>query len=543
MKFLAKLKNFHVIGGLLRVTILTGLILIFLAGILLITSAALAGYGRENQKGGDFYGSLRDWDRAFNAITGTAKEIDRLSQELDKLKKKTLGVESWLSILKRRRILADSYSAAVPSYNEAVKRAVKAYPYSQAITAIAAAALIKDSALTNETENQIRAWLPLLLEPEFGNLRLSIHVLLGDFKNPLTASSLPRDLATSENEIIIKDLAILNILRGDIRGAAAMIQGILSSPIAVSDEFLRFTAEYYYDFGDLQRAAQIFSVIPGDKALQRQADALYLAGFIDNARSIWKLLLDSPDEKSLYNLAMSAFDKNETFNYLEKLVYANPNSETISRQAGIIRYSRILGKSQAIAVLENSNFSAKYPYIDLEIRKRRSEDWSLGRQIAETWLLLDRHPENEELYEWAAWFIFFQRFYDEADFLFRRAWQYQFDGDWVKLYKALKAMSDNKLDEASDIFLSIPEESWYIHANLGRILEAERSVSRAVTQYERAASLINSPIAASRIQYRIARCFIAMGNVSEAIRALSLALDFDPDNASAHFELDKLSQK
>ncbi|MDR2731025.1 MAG: hypothetical protein LBB81_09050 [Treponema sp.] len=543
MNFLAKLKKNPANSNLLRVTILTGLILLFLTGILLVTSAALAGYGKENPKEENFYRGLRDLDKAFNAITGTAKEIDGLSREFDKLEKRALGVESWLSVLKRRRILALSYSAAVQPYKEAVKRAVKAYPYSQVITAVAAAALIKDSALTNETENQIRAWLPLLLEPEFGNLRLSMYVLLGDFKNPHTASVLPRDLGAGDNEIIIKDLAILNVLHGDIHGAAAMIQGVLSSPITVSDEFLRFTAEYFYDFGDLQRAAQIFSVISGDTALQRQADALYLAGFIDNARSIWKMLSDTPDEKSLYNLSVISFDRNEAFDYLEKLVKAYPDSETSSRQAGLIRYSRMLGKPQAIAVLENSNISTKYPYIDLEIRKRRGEDWSLGRQIAETWLLLDRHPENEELYEWAAWFIFFQRFYDEAGFLFRRAEQYRLGGDWVKLYKALKAMSDNKLDEASGIFLSIRAENWYIHANLGRILEAERSLSRAVAQYERAASLINSPVAASRIQYRIARCFIAMGNISEAIRALSFALDFDPDNTSAQFELDRLIMK
>jgi tetratricopeptide (TPR) repeat protein len=270
---------------------------------------------------------------------------------------------------------------------------------------------------------------------------------------------------------------------------------------------------------------------------------LYLAGFIDNARSIWKLLSNSQDEKSLYNLALSSFDGNEAFDYLERLVKANPDSETNSRQAGLIRYSRMLGKSQAIAVLENSKFSAKYPYVDLEIRKRRGEDWNLGRQIAETWLLLDRHPENEELYEWAAWFIFYQRYYDEAAFLFRRADQYQLGGDWVKLYKAFKALSDNKLDEASDFFSSLPAENWYIYANLGRILEAEHSVSRAITQYERAASLINSPHAASRIQYRIARCFTALGNTSEAVRALIFALDFDPDNTSAQFELDKLTMK
>jgi hypothetical protein len=45
---------------------------------------------------------------------------------------------------------------------------------------------------------------------------------------------------------------------------------------------------------------------------------------------------------------------------------------------------------------------------------------------------------------------------------------------------------------------------------------------------------------ASRIQQRIARCFVAMGRQSEAMRVLFYALDLDPGNLSARVDLERM---
>jgi tetratricopeptide (TPR) repeat protein len=527
----------------LRITLAAGLILLVLAGGVLTVFYLIERSGsKETRRQDNFFSMMREYDRSVRINAGTEREFDRLNRELDRLEKKAIGVESRLSVLKRRRDLARIHPPSTENYNNSIKRSLKAYPQSQPLAAFAAAALVRDSAVTRQGREQLREWLSLLDEPAFNSLRLSLHVLLGDFRSPQSASRLPQDIVSDGSEIITTDLAILKILRADYRGASADIQTLLVSSPSPSVDALRFAAEYYYDFGDPRRSAQLFSFIDNEAAMIRQADALYLAGFTDSARSLWSILEDSPIGNSLYNLAVTTDDHDEAAAFLEKLAKTDTVSGENSRQFGLIRYSRLFDYDGAIAILQNDKLPvSKFPYIDLEICRRQGRYRERDRQVADAWLLLDRHLENEDLYEWAAWLMFFQQNYREAGILIKRIDDYGFTQQWAQICRAIYLMRDGDLETAENILRSVPAESaeWPVFANLGRILEARRSPAPALEQYEIAVSKLQNPRTASRVQLRAARCLFTIGRRNDARRALEYALELDPDNISVRLELDR----
>ncbi|MCL2808990.1 MAG: hypothetical protein FWD24_02855 [Treponema sp.] len=547
---------------LLRVTLFAGLILLVLSGAVfsffLLVEVNIFSSTRQQD---NFNKILLEFDIAFNELFFTDREFQYLNNELNRLEKRAITVESWLSILKRRRAVAKIHPPSAVYYRGSIDNALKAYPSSQQIIAIAAASILKDTAINKETEEQLRAWLPLITDPSLNNLRLAIHVILGDFTNPQRASDLPDFLSSDGTESISINLAVLKILRDNFRGAASDINGLMNIASAnnnVSYDVLFLAAEYHYDFGELLRSAEIFSYIvevlstelPSniiEKTLSRQADALYLAGYTDIVRAIWKLLSEYSNETSLYNLSIISNER-DAASYLERLINIDTEIDTnenslLARQFGLIRYSRMLEYYQAISLLQNSmTFSPnEYPYVDLEICKRHSQGQILGRQIAETWLLLDRHERNEELYKWAVWHFFFQRSYDEAKIILDRFRLLDLSASWINNYRAIYLMNEGYLDAAEDLLRSIPslESDWTVHANLGRILETTRYFARAVEQYELAAVKVQNPKDAAKIQIRLAKCFTALNRHHEATNAHLHALELDPENLTVRLELDR----
>ena len=623
-------------NGLLRVTLLAGLILIFITGVsLLIFHSIGRNASAQARRQNNFSQLLSEYDMSLSVFYRTEREYDQLHLALDRLEKNAIGVESWLSILKRRRALTLSHPPSLVFYHRSIDRALDAFPASQQIAAIAAAAIVKDSKITSEDETRLRALLSVTNDPSFNSLCLSIHILIGDFKDPQSAAVVSPNIASDGSEALNINLAVLKIIRGDKQGSAADIQRMMNiydnerlaynmgqieenseqrinreqfaagnkqladggelfddyieyfadgsdlleiggvdlaeaeKPIEyrTADKVLRFAAEFYYDFGDLSRSAEIFSFLNDPSAMSRQADALYLAGFDDSAKYIWNMLAsqlseakNSQDDSlivtALYNLAIIALEQNDlqyAASYLERLNNikdSDSNQHLLScRQFGLIRFSRMQELPRAAALLRgNSAFPPQdYPYIDLEICKRLSSEWNLNRQAAETWLLLDRHPENEDLYKWAAWSFFFQRRYDEIPILIDRINLLHYMSSWANLYKAILLMNEGYLENAETILLSIPEEEaeWPVNANLGRIYDEMLSHSRAIRQYETAVkkqqeTSPQNKKTAARLQQRIARGYSAQGKQSDALRAMLQALDLDPDNMSIRLELERM---
>jgi len=531
----------------LRVTLLAGLILfILICGAFVFLYFSERSIWKGFRKQDSFSSILREYDAAASEIYGTQREYDRLQRELDRLEKKAISVESWLSILKRRRSLAKEHQPSLENYRSSINNALKAYPTSEPIIAVACASLVKNFAVNREIEAKLRDWLPFITDPSLNMLRLSLHAVLGDLNSPQKAQVIPGDIFSDGTESVTVNLAALKVLRADYHGASAEIQTLLNKD--PSPEALRFAAEYNYDFGDIIRSAELFSMLNTNDALGRQADALYLAGFTDNAISIWTTLANLQDEISLYNLAVTSDNRDTEADYLEKLINLETTSNSESRQFAIIRYSRLLDYPKALELLrrELKSSAKKNPYIDLEICKRLTQEQNPSLQIAQTWLLLDRNERNEELYKWACWLFFFQRDYDEALILLNRMDMYMFKEDWVDVYRAIYYMLEGALDSAEYLLRQklFREQNWYVSANYGRILESMHSPSRALEQYELAAEKL-MPLnpqrsrAAANVQIHIARCFNALKRPADARRALLFALEFDPDNLTAQIELDR----
>jgi tetratricopeptide (TPR) repeat protein len=502
---------------------------------------------------------------------------------LDRLEKKALGVESHLAVLKRRRALAFGDPRFLPSYQEAAQRAAGLFPYSQPLAAIAMEALLRGKAVIDgEGMERMGEYAGRISETRLMPLVLSWHILSGGMKDPAAAMKLPNREAlftltlplfsgtgsSGENEGLLMDLTILRILEGDLAGANVRIGDLLRpSPGGepAPPEIVRFAAEFFYNYGNPRRAAELFAQFSDPRLLAREGDALWLAELPQGARTIWTVLTapqapgqdGTPPEirvRSLYNLAAAATDRTEAAGYLTRLLAegrqrnaADTGGETGLESGyvyGIIRYTRLLDNSRARAILEEGTLR-NHPLLDLELLRRRGETWPVDRIVAETWLLLGRHPEAEGLYQWGAYFFDYQRRYEETAQLLKNAEYRHFDGYWTVLHRALAMIREGRFNEGEELLKTVPSPAgiWQAPANIGRIMEARRSYAAALEYYETAAGLVKNEKAAAGIQLRIARCLQALGRDRESRRVLEYALDLDPENLNARLEIRRLESR
>ena len=213
---------------------------------------------------------------------------------------------------------------------------------------------------------------------------------------------------------------------------------------------------------------------------------------------------------------------------------------------GLIRYTRMLDTPRSIVILAEEGLK-KNPFLDLELFRRRLDTWPVDKSLAEAWLLLERHPEEERLYRWAAYFFDRQKQYTETAQLLKNAANRQIAGPWLDLHRALALIREGKVSGGEKILKDalaerrlLPEAAWLYHANLGRVSEDRRSFSAALDYYRTAAGLVTDKADAARLQLRISRCLKVLGRDGESRRALENALEFDPDNLDARYELRRL---
>jgi tetratricopeptide (TPR) repeat protein len=531
-----------------------------------------------------FYRDLRQYD-ALLAGSPAPENPEPFNLMLDRLEKNALGVESHLAVLKRRRALAFGNPRFYPPYQQAARRAAAAFPYSQPLAAAALEALLRENPGADKKQTEeMKDYAGRISESRLMPLVLAGHILSGGMKDPAAAASLPNlealftltlpllpgERFRRENEGLLLDLTILRTLEGDLSGAGARLADLLlPSPEGepAAPETLRFAAEFFYNYGNPRRAAELFARFSDPGSLSREADALWLADLPGGARNIWTVLAapQGPEQagidpeiraRSLYNLAASAPDKPEETAHLNRLLaegrlltsagngLLSPSSGGRGESSylyGIIRYTRLVDGLRARAILEEGELR-KHPLLDLELLRRRSETWPVDRTIAETWLLLGRHPEDERLYQWGAYFFDYQRYYEETAQLLKVAGYHGITGPWADLHTGLSMIREGKLTEGEEQLKTIPAAAgmWQAPANIARVLEARRSASAALEYYETAAALVKNRKAAAGIQLRIARCLRTLGRERESRRVLEYALDLDPENLNARLELRRL---
>jgi hypothetical protein len=508
---------------------------------------------------------------------------------LDALEKKAMDTENLLSVLKRRRNLAfhapRDREQYLSSYISAAGRARKSFPHSSQIGALAAETLVLSESPAAGIAAELRE-LALLISRNYQDLSLCFSVYSGSMSDPTLAMSLPKELFPllcslaqgEEREKYLVNLCIRTLLDNNAQEATAMVNSLFENTPPLMEQTILFGAEFFYDHGNYLRSAELFSAFSDNQNMSRQGDALWLAGFIDSARGLWQATLSrnrteeevfgednasAVKARASYNLAATAPTINDAEHWLEELFSYGSEYEP-GQIFGVIRYSRILPLDKAILVLEQTDFP-KEGLFDLELVRRRSQNWTVDRTVAETWLLLNRHPADGRLYEWAVWYFDFQRRYEETALALRNTGINRVEGPWSALHRAYAMLRQDQLSDAEQTLRSIvrsPESTrapgrfqqplWQARADLGLLLEKKRNYEEALQCYEiaagqlaglfnygegrSAAKITPEQRDAARVQVYIARVFRTMGKTQESIRALDYALDLDPDNMEAKLE-------
>jgi tetratricopeptide (TPR) repeat protein len=181
--------------------------------------------------------------------------------------------------------------------------------------------------------------------------------------------------------------------------------------------------------------------------------------------------------------------------------------------------------------------------LDLELVRRRLEEWEIKRTVAETWLLLGRYPREEGIYRWGAWYFDRQRQFPETALLLRQARMNGIDDSVLVLHDVFRLIREDLLAEAEALLAERAENTslWQVPANLGLIAESRRSLSPALEYYERAASLTKNRLSEAKVRLRTARCLRMLGRDGESRRELEHILELDPENLNARLELRRLN--
>ena len=459
---------------------------------------------------------------------------------LDGLEKKAVDTENILSVLKRRRYqalhAAEDREQYLNSHIEAAARVRKQFPHSPQIGAVAAEALIlKGFTGKGETAAEIQELASLMSEGALSNLALVFSIYSGAMGDPAQALNIRKELFTllcsmakgEEREKYLVNACIRTILDNNSLEAGpaspasltsltspayAMVNALFTEP-PIRDETIIFGAEFFYDYGNYLRSAELFSAFSDSRSLARQADAQWLAGFADSARGLWRMAaadtrstankslstdIDIPSIKarSFYNLASTASDPREAGRYLEQLFAANAEYKS-AQTYGIIRYSRLVPADRAIAILSEAD-PEKEGLFDLELLRRRSEQWDVNKSVTETWMLLNRHSKDGRLFEWAVWYFDFQRRYEETALALRNAGINRVEGPWSALHRAFGLIREHNFAEAEKTLRSIvrsPQETksapgrrtqplWQAGAGLAMLLEKQNNLQEALQYYE-----------------------------------------------------------
>ena len=516
-----------------------------------------------------FIRELRDFDR-FDApgrvLAG--ENPAQIERRISRLQRQAQSVEEHLSVLKRRRELALLDRRYIVYYERAAREAAEQFPFSSPLALVAAEAVILGS--PPEARALLGAYAGRVTQARFGPVELAIHALAGNLDDPAQAAGVPAienllsqgfsgNPAGSQNLLVNEFL--LRAARGDIPGASARLNALLDSAETAASGgpgIQRMAAEFFYDHNNPSRAAELFARLASDHAgdadILRLADSLALAGEIPGARNIWFALSVNPAasggfsqpelarSRVFYNMAASSADRQEELLWLERLFsYRAQRRQNPMDSAGVysvIRYTRLFDTARGIAILEEES-SHQDPLLDLELLRRRLDTWPPGRAAAEVWLLLNRHPRDEAIHEWAAWYFEHRRLYAEAARVLNNATHNGMTGSWIALHRAIALLRQGEIAEGERLLREAGTGSrdWRIFANLGRVHESHRRISAALEAYEAAAVLVDERTAAAQVHMRLSRNLEALGRRHESRIALERALELDPDNLTIRREL------
>ena len=562
---------------IIKIVCAAGLILLLLLFGLTLGTSFLANTGILPVRKGrqDFYQTLYLFDRvlAMEDVNGRTNHT-HIGNLLTELEKSAVGAEAWLSLLKRYRKLAKQYGEYAEGYQDAVGLAERKYPHSAPIAALSAEAALSadaDDAFSRKAGKLEKTALllsgsGLLSQAAFFPIAFCLYAAGGSFDTIDSARSVkntdtlfdafngsPRAAGGDAREAMLVDAALLKIVDGR-REAAGVGLARLQPGKAALPVTLSFMANYSFDFASPLLAAELWAEAGGEKNLARAASALYVAGKTESAVNLWLLLMKDQaggDGKFLYNLAAAAGDSEKT-PYLEQLLAGTGNGgyDTDAVNAGLVMYTRLQTGERARAILSDYPLTRETALLDLEYLRRSLETMPPDRAVAETWLLLDRHPRAEEVYRWAAWYFEYQRRYGDLEALRHFAGQNHVEDTFLMFHRALRLARDGNIQESLDM-LESPDAgpAWQRRANAALLLYARREYAAALKRWEEAAAMLPSdgaPFvrgAGARIYLKMAQCRRILGGRTEDIRRdLERARELDGENLDVRLALGRLDR-
>jgi hypothetical protein len=621
-----------------------------LVGALVYISVATGAspFKTTSKEGANWSTKLSDFDHLFSQYGQNPLQVnpELLSSILDSLETASAGAQSRLSLLKRRRALAAFARAAGNSafvsaaaeqhaaffktaYRTATQKAAADFPYSAPVHALACEALFWHTGRLDDLQRQE---LQRLAEPllQTGTLTEGTYLPLafsflsaGDtFPRLEDALSHPRAAALfavaalrttwppragETQQPLLLDAALIHLLKSTAAGGAdsgADTAALVSALDAFDDatgKTLRFLADYYFDFGDLNRAGELFARLGGAENLEMAGAALYLANNPASAMNFWRALSEgdsiktTPQMRARYNLASrgnAALSTQEAApetgaeqdsappspdprqlpearTYIkgleEILVFGagQPEYEAITIPA-LTLYTRFFPAARALAILDGDTRTQTSPLLDMEAIKRRALQAGIQKTAGETWRLLNRHATNAPVYQWAAWFFEYQHLYSEAEAIRYVASRNKIDTPQVTLNESFARIRHEDYEGAEQTLAALkahapaPDETPLYqhdqaasHANLGLLQEARHAQAAALENYETALHILaanpQSPPTirrkAARLYILTARLYNTRQRTSESRTALAAALALDPDNINIHFALSRLGNR
>jgi hypothetical protein len=531
----------------------------------------------------DFYQNLYLFDNVLDmeSLNGSLNHT-HIGNLLETLEKSAVGTEAWLSLLKRYRKLSKQYPGYADGYRGAVSLAEKKYPHSALIAALSAeAALLADpSGAPPEKLNKTALLLSEsgpLSQGSFFPIAFCLYASGGSLDTVESAHSVKRidalfdafngnmpysggdGTAERVREAMLVDAALVKIVDGR-REEAAYGLARLEPDKVVLPKTLSFIANYSYDFANPLLAAELWVKSGGESDLARAASALYIGGETEGARSLINLWLaltkyaaagaktdtgSASRGRALYSAAAMAASDPERIPYLEQLLAGTGSGDRDTVDAGLVMYTRLQTEDRARAILSDYPFTRQSALLDLEYLRRSLETMPPDRAVAETWLLLDRHPDSEITYRWAAWYFEYQRRYEDLEALYRFAAQNHVEIPFLDFHRALRLVRDGNMKEGMDLLENAGDiPAWQRSANIALLLYARREFAAALKHWEDAAATIPSGAspslraAGARIYLKMAECRRILGGRPEDIRRdLERAQELDGENIDVRLAL------
>jgi tetratricopeptide (TPR) repeat protein len=204
---------------------------------------------------------------------------------------------------------------------------------------------------------------------------------------------------------------------------------------------------------------------------------------------------------------------------------------------------------RALDILSEHPLTKQEALPDIEHLRRSLESTPPDRVVAETWLLLNRHPEAPDIYRWAAWYFEHQRRYEDLDALRHFAVQNHVESPFLTFHYALRLVRNGDMKKGAELLESgAAPLSWQRYANIALVLDAGHEYAAALKYYEDAAALIPGDAKAAthadaaKIYLKLARCRRILGGKPDEIRRdLERAFTLDRENVDVRLALRRMS--